>query len=348
MALAGLAGTSSHMISATVQVLTRLVHHLRNELSQEFTEQLYQTILILFTTKNREIVKSCLGFVKTTCSVLSEEILQKNLKPTIENIFLWINESKNRFRSKIKLILQKFISRCGYEEMRRIVPEEHHKLLASVRRDMARNEKDKSKDKEPKLNSSQKQQQNNNKKKDSDDIDMSDDSDSDDDMDSDDEFIDQFRMEPTDNQDDDDEVLDLLDPKASKLFKKDRKIKKDDKNQFKKDKQGRLVIEDDNEEMDEKEKPVPKSIHQIVTEKGGSLAPTRGKRSRLVDIDDDDDESGNAAPPRKRQKTNDGEKYTGKEYRSKKGSGDVKVSGRHEPFAYLALNPQQLNKRYFF
>lgn len=85
----------------------------------------------------------------------------------------------------------------------------------------------------------------------------------------------------------------------------------------------------------------------MVLEKGGSLAPTKGKRSRLVDLDEDDerDESTGARPPKKRQKTSQPDKYTGKEYKSKKAAGDVQVSGRHEPFAYLSMNPQLLNKR---
>ena len=332
LVVAGLAGTSSHMISATVLALTRLVHHMRDLLEPEFVESLYQTILILFTTKNREIVKSCLGFVKTCCTILTDERLEANMKASIDNIFLWVEDSKNRFRSKIKLILQKFISRVGYETIQHLVPVEHHKLLASVRRDMIRN-KEKTDGRKEGGKSKQETPD--------EDHDMSD---SDEDMDSDDEFIDQFRTEPGEEQDDDD-IVDLLDPSSSKKGNKKKMVQEDDVT-FKKDKKGRLVIEEEKEE--EEERMAPKSVHQMVLEKGGSLAPTKGKRSRLVDLDEDDerDESTGARPPKKRQKTSQPDKYTGKEYKSKKAAGDVQVSGRHEPFAYLSMNPQLLNKRF--
>ena len=38
-------------------------------------------------------------------------------------------------------------------------------------------------------------------------------------------------------------------------------------------------------------------------------------------------------------------KYSGDAYKSTKGSGDVLKAGKHEPFAYIKLNPKMLNKR---
>jgi len=325
LVIAGLAGTTPHMISATVLALTRLAHEMRDSLPPEFTQSLYQTILILFTTKNREIIKSCLGFVKTSCTILTLDQLRDNMKATVDSIFLWISDSKNRFRLKIKLILQKFIARIGYEQMQRFVPQEHHKLLASVRRDMIRN-KDKAGKEKKETNDEQADEE------------MSDDSDEDM-ADSDDEFIDQFRTD-NDGDEDDEEVVDLLDPNSLK-FTKNKKFAQDNAGEFKKDKQGRLVIEEEPEE----EQAVPKSVYQMVNEKGGSLGPSKGKRSRLVELDEDEEQSG-SNPPKKRQRVGDAkDKYSGKEYKSKKATGDVQVSGRYEPFAYVPMNPQLLNKR---
>ena len=39
-------------------------------------------------------------------------------------------------------------------------------------------------------------------------------------------------------------------------------------------------------------------------------------------------------------------KYSGEAYKSSKGKGDVLKAGKHEPFAYIKLNPKMLNKRY--
>jgi ribosomal RNA-processing protein 12 len=311
-------------------------------------EGLYQTILILFSTRNREIVKSCLGFVKSTCTILTHEQLKANIKATIENIFLWIDESKNRFRLKIKLMLQKFISQLGYEPIQQVVPPEHHKLLASVRRDMQRNGN--SKDKKPKDEKEKASGGAKKAKKAGDEMEDSDDEA----MDSDDDFVDQFRQEPSragSRDEGEDDVVDLLDPSASKMTGKRRApLSSNNEEHFRRDKQGRLVIAEDGDSDDEESptgKKGLKSIPQMVTESGGTLAPTKGKRSRLPDVGDEDEDQG-TGPAQKKRKANTGEankRYTGKEYRSNKGAGDMKVSGRHEPFAYMPMDPQLLNKR---
>lgn len=39
-------------------------------------------------------------------------------------------------------------------------------------------------------------------------------------------------------------------------------------------------------------------------------------------------------------------KHSGDAYKSAKGKGDMLKAGKHEPFAYIKLNPKMLNKRY--
>ena len=38
-------------------------------------------------------------------------------------------------------------------------------------------------------------------------------------------------------------------------------------------------------------------------------------------------------------------KHSGEEYRSKKGKGDVLRAGKHEPYAYIRLDPEMLNPK---
>ena len=38
-------------------------------------------------------------------------------------------------------------------------------------------------------------------------------------------------------------------------------------------------------------------------------------------------------------------KETGDQYRSAKGKGDTLKAGKHEPYAYIRLNPAMLNQR---
>ena len=38
-------------------------------------------------------------------------------------------------------------------------------------------------------------------------------------------------------------------------------------------------------------------------------------------------------------------KYSGEEYKSKKGKGDKIIHGKYDPFAYIQLNPKSLNSK---
>lgn len=76
-------------------------------------ESLYQTVLLLFSFRTREIVKACLGFVKSAISLLPNEILIANIGQTVEDVLPWIKDSQARFRPKIKLIFEILIRRIG-------------------------------------------------------------------------------------------------------------------------------------------------------------------------------------------------------------------------------------------
>ena len=45
------------------------------------------------------------------------------------------------------------------------------------------------------------------------------------------------------------------------------------------------------------------------------------------------------------KKTSHYVKYSGEEYKSKKGKGDKMIHGKYEPFAYIQLNPKSLNSK---
>jgi ribosomal RNA-processing protein 12 len=177
-----------------------------------------------------------------------------------------------------------------------------------------------------------------------------DDSDEDlDDWGSDEEFIEKFR-EANPQDDSDEEIVDLLDPHASKLLMRNKKKKRtDDDAPLKSDEHGRLIVEDDRDENPKKKAISHKSDHADDVLPGKMLGKRAGKRSKLREEDDDDDDEKpvkKQLAPKRRKLDSGASKYSGKEYQSRKGSGDVKVAGRHDPFAYVPMNPQNLNKRY--
>ncbi|KAI9745378.1 MAG: hypothetical protein M4579_007650, partial [Chaenotheca gracillima] len=64
MVSAGLAGSTPHMVSASITALTRILYHFRESLPEALVTDLVETMDIFLTSKNREIVQSVLGFVK--------------------------------------------------------------------------------------------------------------------------------------------------------------------------------------------------------------------------------------------------------------------------------------------
>lgn len=47
-----------------------------------------------------------------------------------------------------------------------------------------------------------------------------------------------------------------------------------------------------------------------------------------------------------KQESNKNDKMTGKDYRAKRGGGDLKKNSKYEPFAYIKLDPKLINKRF--
>ena len=95
-------------------------------------------------------------------------------------------------------------------------------------------------------------------------------------------------------------------------------------------------------------------------------AKTKGKKNKkqnddLDDLDNDDLDEDKTTTKKKKVSNknsgiktfvdNDGKKtshyvkYSGDEYKSKKGKGDKIIQGKYEPFAYIQLNPKSLNNK---
>ncbi|KAJ1485651.1 hypothetical protein T484DRAFT_1792700 [Baffinella frigidus] len=83
MLLAGLAGTTPHMVSATVLALSRLVYEYAERVGV-LAPALLQSVMLLFDHKSREIVTSALGFAKVAAVALSPELLRAHLAPMVD------------------------------------------------------------------------------------------------------------------------------------------------------------------------------------------------------------------------------------------------------------------------
>ncbi|PTB63803.1 NUC173-domain-containing protein [Trichoderma citrinoviride] len=147
MVSAGLAGSTPHMISASVTAISRLLYEFRSSLSDQTLSDLVQTMDLFLTSNNREIVKSCLGFVKVCVISLPVELMMPRLDTLVPNLIIWSNEHKGHFKAKVKHILERMVRRFGFDAVNKSCPESDRKLLANIRKtkERAKRKKDASK-----------------------------------------------------------------------------------------------------------------------------------------------------------------------------------------------------------
>jgi ribosomal RNA-processing protein 12 len=141
MVSAGLAGSTPHMISASITALTRLLYEFHSRVHESTVRDLVQTMDLFLTSNNREIVQSVLGFVKVWIISLPNEMVLPSLPTLIPNLIVWSHEHKAHFKAKVKHIFERLIRRFGAELIERYTPEADRKLIANIRRTRERRKK---------------------------------------------------------------------------------------------------------------------------------------------------------------------------------------------------------------
>ncbi|KAJ6782873.1 hypothetical protein PWT90_09121 [Aphanocladium album] len=143
MVSAGLAGSTPHMISASITAISRLLYEYRSLLSEQTLSDLVQTMDLFLTSNNREIVKSCLGFVKICVISLPVELMLPRLATLVPNLIVWSHEHKGHFKAKVKHILERMVRRFGYDAIHQNCPEADRKLIVNIRKTKERAKKKK-------------------------------------------------------------------------------------------------------------------------------------------------------------------------------------------------------------
>ncbi|KAJ8102876.1 NUC173 domain-containing protein [Lipomyces tetrasporus] len=138
MVSAGLAGTTPHMISATITALSRLLYQYKNILEGKVVSEIVATIDLFLTSKNREIVKAALGFVKVMVTSLPKEHVEPRLETLVPNLLEWAHEHHARFKLKVKHLIERLVRRFGVEMIERVFPEDDKKLLTNIRKSKER------------------------------------------------------------------------------------------------------------------------------------------------------------------------------------------------------------------
>ncbi|KAF5027773.1 hypothetical protein F66182_103 [Fusarium sp. NRRL 66182] len=305
MVSAGLAGSTPHMISASITAISRLLYEFRNDLSEATLSDLVQTMDLFLTSNNREIVKSCLGFVKVCVIGLPVELMLPRLPTLVPNLIIWSHEHKGHFKAKVKHILERMVRRFGYDNIHKNCPDDDKKLIVNIRKTKERSKKKKD------------AARGENDGEDSDDDDEGQpkrqfeneydqalySSDSDDGDDSDDDARPKKKAQKggkTYIVEDDDEPLDLLDKKALANISSTKpvKMRKPTRTKAKVDLDGKLILgkdSDDEGAMDlDEPNPEASGVGAYVAALKGKDVAKRGRGGKLKFTNrrtkDDDDE----------------------------------------------------------
>ena len=143
MVSAGLAGSAPHMVSASITALTRIMWQFKDDVDQDLLSELVATLDLFLTSKNKEIVRSVLGFIKVCVISLPKEMMEPRFKTLIPNLMVWSHEHKAHFKAKVKHIIERLIRRFGVPVVECYTPEEDKKLITNIRKTRERRKRKK-------------------------------------------------------------------------------------------------------------------------------------------------------------------------------------------------------------
>ncbi|KAK4455012.1 ribosomal RNA-processing protein 12 [Podospora aff. communis PSN243] len=309
MVSAGLAGSSPHMISASITAMTRILYEFREAVSTQTMQDLVETMNLYLTSNNREIVKSVLGFVKVCVISLPSDLMTPRLATMIPNVMVWSHEHKGHFRVKVKHIIERMVRRFGVDIVMKYCPEDDKKLITNIRKTKERSKRRKEAAKEAGESDAEEtgkkvgrfESEYDQALYSSDESEQSDDSDV--------EMVGKSKKGARNKGgntyilEDEEEPLDLLDRNALANISSTKpvKLKRPGKTKAKTDLDGKLVLgKDDDEEMDvDMDGGAEESgVGAYVAALKGKDVPRRGLRGKLKwsnkrgDDDDDDEDDG--------------------------------------------------------
>jgi len=323
-------------VSCTLNVLNISLHEFRREIPSEIHEMVLDNVLLLMGSNAREILKATVSFLITLTKILDRDTLAVHVEKIVTSVVNWKKETRNPFRVKVRRLLERLIKKFGFEIVVKFVPEGSPlaKMLANAKKIRARNER-----KRAEQGAAEESEEEEYRDADQNLDDLINETDSEDDDDQprakkskSKKFTDQL-METEDG-----EVVDLSAAhgaisSAQVRSKKQRKQKSNDSDdEIGSAPDGRIIVREKKnykEDMDmlssDDEEGLPENIRmsdQKIAMNEKSERGTKGKKREA-----------------------DSSLGGGEVYQSKKAKGDVKRKNKHDPYSYLPLRKDMLNKR---
>ncbi len=330
-----LAAETSHMRSAAVTALSKLVHeHGKVEQSvQNLLPSLLQTILLLSDDPSREVIKSMIVFVRVAVAVSPPDMM-KPLLPSILDGLLQYHRGKDRFRGKIKIVMKKLIRAFGYDHIIPLVTETESQILLYLKK-LAKTDEKKKKTKRDQGKAKMKS-------------------------------VDEMMASDEEETDDEDDASQVMMTAASG---KRRRVGRENLAQGgnASEKRGQILIRNDTNgsklEVQDLADRVSRNV-QHSDESDSDDGITFDERGRLVITEDameiennvtdskknisgTKEAEGSAAKPSNRHNGREQKgKKLGEAYKSRKAGGDVKKKGqKFDPYAYVPLDGRSYTKK---
>ncbi|KNC98554.1 mRNA-binding protein RRP12 [Spizellomyces punctatus DAOM BR117] len=365
MVVAGLAGDTATMQSAAVSSLGRLVFEFGSRLDDAFLRELVSTVLIVMESKNREVVKAALGFVKVAVVTVPQDVLADELEHIVSSILAHTSPHKSAFKSKVRHIFERLVRKFSYEAVEGFVPDSDKKLLNNIRKRRERLKKRKAAARQAQEESESEEEQIEKPRKvaqkqfeealygSESELSSSDD----DEKYIPDRFKDALQRTKTPQASktrirEDEDVADFLDARiVSRVTSAPSSKSRSTPHEFA-TQDGKLVFEDPSD-SDEAEPQEPEPEDHYKASRISELAFTRTPTGNIKFLQpnkrkrDDPDEEGATGTglgwgQGKLKKKDDMDKaemerMLGRQYRAKRAKGDVKKAGMPDPFAYIPL-----------
>uniref|UniRef100_A0A4X1UE89 Ribosomal RNA processing 12 homolog n=1 Tax=Sus scrofa TaxID=9823 RepID=A0A4X1UE89_PIG len=351
----GLVGAVT-MVSCSILALTHLLFEFKGLMGTSTVEQLLENVCLLLASRTRDVVKSALGFIKVAVVVMDVVHLAKHVQLVMGAIGKLSDDMRRHFRMKLRNLFTKFIRKFGFELVKKLLPEEYHKVLVNIRKAEARAKKHRALN-QAAVEEEEEEEEPVQGKGDSIEEILADSEDEDDEEErarsKEQRRLARQRSQAWLKEGGGDEPLNFLDPKVAQRVLATqpgpgRGQKKD--HGFKVSADGRLIIreEEDDDTAKAEEEEGAKGEDEEMADLMEDMGVRRKKHQKLKQQEADDEE---LEMPPQYQAGGSGihrpvaKKTTPGEYKAKKAKGDVKKKGRLDPYAYIPLNRTKLNRR---
>lgn len=130
MIMGYLSGSSPQIKSGAVSALSLVIYN--DSKICTLLPDLLPSILELLHSKAIEVIKAVLGFLKVLALSLQAKDMQNFLPDILSKLLPWSSVSRHHFKSKVTVILEIMMRKCGSASVKSLVPEKYRDFVKDV------------------------------------------------------------------------------------------------------------------------------------------------------------------------------------------------------------------------